>query len=168
MHTEVERLCCPECGKEVDHTISHNGFQAGSTSIGPPLIKCPSCETLVYTGKREWDQQNVARKAWFVLSRGMWLVVGSIFVCGGAAGILQIVAVERDWIEDHQSTTFAITCYGVGTLFLSAVVIRNALDEIRTSLQRSQSDEARAMWTDANTLGDFAEVDSESEHEEVD
>ena len=163
MHTEVERLCCPECGTEVDHTISHNGFQAASTSIGPPLIKCPSCETLVYTGKREWDQQNVARKAWFVLSRGMWLVVGSIVVCGGATGVLQMVALERHWIEHHQSTTFATTCFGVGTLLLSAVVIRNALAEIRTSLQRSQSEEARAMWTDANKLVDFSEVDPDFE-----
>jgi len=152
MHTEVDILSCPTCGAEVGHTIRHNGFKAAATSIGPPLLRCTSCDTLVRSGQKEWEQQNAASKAWFFISRTAWLIAGSFFVCGGIAGVLNLIAVDRKWIDDANSTTFILSTDGFCTLLLSAIVLRNSLAEIRASLKRSQSDEARNMWREANPL----------------
>ncbi|NQV26092.1 MAG: hypothetical protein HQ518_17170 [Rhodopirellula sp.] len=163
MHSEIEILLCPRCGTEISHTIRHNGFKAASTSIGPPILKCPSCETFSLTGQKEWDQQNSLQKIWFWLSRLLWLIVGSFVICGGAAGVLKMLALHQGWITSQQSIPFAITCYVIGTVLLSAVVIRNSLTEINDSIVRSQSDESRAMWTAANPLPNFQESDSKVE-----
>ncbi len=158
MHTEVEILVCPQCRAELAHTIRHNGFKAASTSIGPPLLRCTSCDTLVYTDQKEWDQQNTLQKSWFVISRTMWLIAGSFFICGGAAGFLKLIAVHRGWIDEAKSMTFMAAAYGTGTLILATVFFRNSLAEIRESLIRSRSEEARAMWREAHPLPAFTDV----------
>lgn len=150
MHTQVEILACFECGAEVDCTVRHNGFQAGSTSIGPPLFDCPRCSASVATGRKEWSQKNAIQKTVFVLGRLAWLAAGSGFVAGGLTGILRVMALQWNWIRPEQEVVFALVCFAVGTVLLSGIVVRNMVNEIRESVQRAASLESRERFTRAN------------------
>jgi hypothetical protein len=165
MHTYVEIVVCQHCGAEVDHMVWQNGIQSGSTTIGPPLRRCPTCESLMLTGLKEWDQQKPLQKFWFLLTRLMWLVAGSIVVCGTFSGLLRMIALSQKWISEGQSNVFLITTFCVSTVLLSIVFTRKSLSEIRESKERSRSPEARAMWTEAYPLrGNWDEDVPTEEH----
>lgn len=162
MQTEVELIRCPNCGHELGHTARHDGFKAGATSIGPPLLRCPSCGILVDTEQKEWDQHTTIQKAWFMLSRVLWLAFASFFICGGTAEIIKAIALWQEWVYPSGVTTLWFASYGVCTLLLAALFIRNAVAEIRTSLNRSDSEEARSMWREANALQPFDDSSARS------
>lgn len=139
MHTEVVILRCPNCDGEVDHIVRHNGIQAGGSSIGPSVMACPNCGAGVATGKSEWTEKHFVTKASILLTRVVWLLVGSLFIAGGLAGVVSLIAVDRGWIRPAQQTTWILRGYGVGTVILGAIFLRTTVVEIRESRRRTAS-----------------------------
>ena len=139
MQTAVEVLLCPVCGTTVRHTVRHNGFQAGGTSIGAPAIACPGCGTSVCTGQMEWDEKGLLSKFWFVLTRLSWMMAASIFVAGFFGMLVGWCAVEFRLIRLRQQGLYTLVAYLAGTLPIVVILGRNALKEIRESRQRTRA-----------------------------
>lgn len=138
MQTEIVIISCPVCGATVDHAVRHNGFQAGGTSIGPSVIACPECGTWVGTNQSEWVEKSFLQRAWFVLQRLVWLIIGSVVVGGGMAIVTGTVAVESHWIDKSQQGTCVLTAFCAVSMLISAILVRNARREIRNSLERTR------------------------------
>ncbi len=136
MQTIVDVLLCPDCGSQVLHTVSYNGFRAASTSIGPPRVPCPSCSVPVSTGLKEWDEHHFLEKVRFVLSRLFWLMVGSVVVAGAGAMVLKLFALEFVWIDERDGDPFFWVCFSIGAVIITAMVLRNSLREVNESRSR--------------------------------
>ncbi len=137
MQTEVTVLTCPSCGATVSHTVAHNGFKAGGTSIGPSAIPCPGCGIAVVSGQSEWDEKHFFQKAWFVLQRLFWWLAASFFIAGFLATIVGLIAVEAKFIREPQRMLWSLVTFGVGALLIGVILGRNAFKEIRESRQRT-------------------------------
>lgn len=95
------------------------------------------------------------RRAWYVLSRFLWLMAGSFFLGGGFACIACFIALECDWIQPEQETRYMILFYFIGTIALGALLLRNAVAEIRASQHRSMSPEHREQLVAAYPFPGF-------------
>jgi hypothetical protein len=136
MQTEVQNIVCPHCGVVVSQIVRHNGFQAGGTSIGPSAIRCPGCGSWVGTGTSEWDEKGFFQKSWFLLTRLLWFVVGSVVVAGFLGAMIGWAAVEARVVGPGLRIHCTLAAYIVISLLIAWIMARNTLREIRDSRRR--------------------------------
>jgi hypothetical protein len=144
MQTEVQNIFCPDCGVLVKQIVSHNGLQAGGTSIGPSVIPCPGCGSWLGTGTSEWDEKGFFQKWWFLLSRLLWFVVGSVVIAGLLGAMIGWAAVETQVVGPGLRIHCTIAAYIVISLLIAWIMARNTLREIRDSRRRVAEAEATA------------------------
>ncbi len=142
VHTEVEAVYCPECGAKFSETVRHDGFRAGSTSIGPAALPCRQCGCLIVTGQSEWDDKTFAQQVWFVMQRTAWMLGSSLVFASVVAYIVASIATEYWNFDRAHEQSWQLKTFCVGTFFVAVVFFRNAAREIRESRRRKQAIES--------------------------
>src|SRR4051812_32021145 len=75
---------CPECGTYLDARM---GSAPTMADIGPPMIGCHRCGTVVASGAKEWAHMTTAERT--VLWTHFWGVETFVWLFyGGMAGVL--------------------------------------------------------------------------------
>jgi hypothetical protein len=144
MQTEVQNIVCPHCGVLVKQIVRHNGLQAGGTSIGPSVIPCPGCGSWLATGTSEWDEKGFFQKSWFLLSRLLWFVVGSVVVAGLLGAMIGWAAVETRVVGPGLRIHCTLAACVAISLLIAGIMAKNAWREIRDSRRRVAESEAEA------------------------
>jgi hypothetical protein len=131
-HVSMAKLHCPHCNKVVD------SLPLGICSwLGPELYRCGHCGSSYNSGRLEWVDMTLRRKAWYVLVS--FLYVGAVGGMGGVsvAGCVQFLK-DGPWQKELPVGTLE---QGLGTLACALLIAVVQVGRVFRSVQRTNERE---------------------------
>ncbi len=127
---------CPSCQKTLRMFVSKMLFLPFSSNLGPPLVECDQCGTIIDSGLKEWPMMSALAKARYYF---VTLLYGAIF------GMIIGIFLNEDFLRGGHSglpDSFWITWIAVVLLtflfqFLRTIVSSRRYEHIQQEVYRT-------------------------------